>query len=258
MNTLSYLTEELLKILKIYISELGNFINERHLHFLSDESNLENVIQFSDKGTGAWCVANSKIYFGSNTSHFINQLRKNPLFRTQPGHALVTKENFVDNTLDYWDYVNHFILIGGNELDFYLDLLPHEAMHLIGVTGGVIGEGVAEKLTRELCLKHNIRCAPICHSKEVKLVSLMEKLVGRDILTKTGFENSTYQYWDIEKAIDAKCGRGTFERIYLDTQIPYDRLYLKHDYATPYEKFNAYRALNFEPAYSLLKQHIVQ
>ena len=66
-------------------------------------------------------------------------------------------------------------------MDFYLDLLPHEAMHLIGVTGGVIGEGVAEKRTRELCLKHNIRSAPISHSKEVKLVSLMKKLVGKDI-----------------------------------------------------------------------------
>ena len=257
MDTLSYLTEELIKIIKVYIAEFGKFINERHLHFLSNESNLKKVLQFSDKSTGAWCVAHKQICFGSNTSHFINQLRQNPLYGTQPNHILVTRENFVDNTLDYWDYVNHFILIGGNELDFYLDLLPHEAMHLIGISGGVIGEGVTEKRTREICLKHNIRSAPISHGKEVKLVSLMEKLVGKEILTKTGFEDNFFQYWDIEKALDKKCGSGTFERIYSTTQIPYGEKYLKVRYANPFEKFNAYKNLNFEPAYSLLLEHIV-
>ena len=258
MNTLSYLTEELFKIIKIYISELGKYICEKHLDFLSNDSNIEKIIQFSDNRTGAWCVDNRHIYFGSNTSHFIEQLRQNPLYGTQPEHLLVTKERFVDNSLDYWDYVNHFILIGGNELDFYLDLLPHEAMHLIGITGGVIGEGVAEKRMRELTTKYNIRSAPICHTKEVKLVSLMEKLVDKDILTKTGFENNFFQYWDIEKAIDSKCGKGTFEKVYMATRIPYSEKYLRVKHPSPFEQFNAYRKLNFEPAYSLLRQHIVQ
>lgn len=258
MNKLTLLTEELFKIIKIYISELGKFISEERLNFLSNETNLEKVISFSDKRIGAWCTADRQICFGSNTSYFIEQFQKNPSYGTQPNHILAEEENFVDNSLDYWDYLNHFIWVGGNELDFCLDFLPHEAMHLIGISGGVIGEGVTEKRTREICLKHNIRCAPISHSKETKLVSLMEQIVGRDILTKTGFENNMFQYWDIEHAIDRKCGSGTFEKVYSTTQIPYRELYSKNNYTTPFEKFNAYRELNFEPAYSLLKQHIVQ
>lgn len=76
MNMLDYLTENLLNLVEIYVSELGCFIHDEQLEFLTNTKNLERVIHFSDKGTGAWCVDSRKIYFGSNTASFINVLKK--------------------------------------------------------------------------------------------------------------------------------------------------------------------------------------
>ena len=254
MDILNCLMERLAQILKIYISELSDFMDEEHILFLSDSDNLEKLIQFSDAGTGAWCN-HKKIFFGNDTSSFIEVLRQNPLYGTQPYKPLVINSNFIDNELDYIDYMQHFILAGKQEIDFYLDMLPHEAMHLIGVSGGIIGEGVTEKLTREICFKHKIHCAPICHSKETKLACLIEKIVGKNILTRAGFENGFFQYTELEEHIDMKLGKGSFAKIYGSTQPTYFETYINKKYQTPFEKFKAYRELNFDIAYAVLSQN---
>jgi len=69
-------------------------------------------------------------------------------------------------------------------------MLPHEVMHLIGIGGGALSEGVAERRTRQICKKYNIQCAPVLHSKESKLIRLMDQLVGEDIVTEMGFNRN--------------------------------------------------------------------
>jgi hypothetical protein len=80
-------------------------------------------------------------------------------------------------------------------------MLPHEAMHLIGVGGGIIREGVCERNTRKTCLKYGIRCAPVLHSKENKLVCMLEQLVDKELIMRAGFSNDVEPYDALFNAI---------------------------------------------------------
>ena len=223
---LHILKKRLSIILDIYILELAKFMTADKLAFLSNKENLEGIIKFSSQKAGAWCTKHN-IFFSSCMSICIDELKKSPLYASCPNHSFVNKYNFLENDFDYIDYIEHLTLVGGDTLDFYLDVLPHEAMHLIGISGGIIGEGVTEKLTRELCLKHNIRCAPILHSKEVKLINMMENLVGKNLLIKAGFLNSSEDSINLANAINEKCGAGSFEEIIGSTQAAYYENYVK-------------------------------
>lgn len=250
------LTEQLSKILPIYIAEFGSFMSQEKIDFLQDDKNISNIIEFSAKSTGAWCSGNS-ILFSPDIGTLIKEiLMTNSRYGIMPELELISHDKFIDNEKDYLDYIKYFMLKGGTELDYYLDVLPHEAMHLIGIGGGVLPEGITERRTRETCLKYGIRCAPILHSKENKLVGLMEKIVGRDILTRMGFDNSESKYDELKKELDNKCGKGTFDTIYGETEELYQNTYIDTIYPNVIDRFSAYRQMDFSSVFTLLEKSI--
>lgn len=188
-------------ILRIYLKEFSRYMSAERIEYLSDEKNIKDIIKFSENGIGAWC-SGFNIMFGSNTNVLIEKyLKSNQNYATNPNAKLVSMDNFIDNEIDYLDYIKYFIVKGGNEFDYFLDMLPHEAMHLIGVGGGVIREGVCERNAREMCLKYGIRSAPILHSKENKLVGLLGKLIDNDLIMKVGFSSKQEPYDMLLKAV---------------------------------------------------------
>ena len=137
---------------------------------------------------------------------------------------------------------------GLTELDYCLDVLPHEIMHLIGCKGGVFGEGITELRTRQICKKYGIRCAPILHSKETKLMRKLEKYVGSMMLDESGFWGD---YSMIEEAIGKIFGEENFRPIYEDLCIAY-RCYASDRSRNPIEHYQKYRDIDFEPIYNLI------
>lgn len=188
-------------ILSLYLKEFSKYMSKEKFDYLSDERNIKNIIKFSDKGLGAWCSCQN-IMFGNDTSELIDTyIKSNPNYAKNPNIELVDSKNFIDNELDYLDYIKYFILKGGTALDYYLDMLPHEAMHLIGIGGGIIREGVCERNTRKTCLKYGIRCAPVLHSKENKLVCMLEQLVDKELIMRACFSNDVGPYDALFNAI---------------------------------------------------------
>lgn len=249
------LEERLRHLLNIYILELGSFMSQEKLTYLSNPENIDKIIIFSDEKTGAWCKDNN-ILFGNNTNDLIQRLlMSNENYGTNLKFLLVDDFNFVENEKDYLDYVEYFILTGKNELDYYLDVLPHEVMHLIGIGGGALAEGVTERRTRQICKKHNIQCAPILHCKETKLIRLMDELVGEDVLTRMGFNCTESKYDELESKIDEICGNGTFKGIYNYITLLYKNIYIEKKYDNPIDRFKAYRNMDFSKAYLSLKNN---
>jgi hypothetical protein len=196
------------------------------------------------------------ILYSTNTDELIQRLIiENSDYGRKPDVQLVSGTSFIDNEKDYIDYLNYFILKGLKEIDYYMDVLPHETMHLIGIGGGVIGEGIAERRTRQICKKYNLQCAPILHTKEAKLVGLMERLAGDPVITRAGFASGKERYKELEQSLDNKCSKGFFEQIISDPIIQYQR-YLKCRCDNPIRTFNAYRQMDFSNSYRLLEHQI--
>ena len=149
--------------------------------------------------------------------------------------------------IDYVEYMQYLIDNGLKEIDYCLDVLPHEVMHLIGCGNGVIGEGVTELRTRQTCLKYGIRCAPIMHSKETLLVKKLEKHLGKMILDEAAFYNDCKYLLDECERVFGK----EFKELYEEICIDY-RAYSMDRTRNPLEHYENYRKLDYSKLYELI------
>ena len=248
MGNLEILTQELRKILPIFINEFRAYIEPKKLEYLENEENIPNIIQFTNKGMGAF-TQDGHIYYSNINKVMFETLKKYPNYGSEPNKKLVEPEEFVNNKKDYLDYMNYCIEKGATDLDYSLDVLPHEIMHLIGSSGGVIGEGVTELRTRQICQVHRIRCAPVLHAKETELVMKLDKKLGKHTLNKYSFGKD---YGELENKFDKIYGEKMFWGIYSKLLIAYDN-YQKNNLSDPIEHYKAYRNLDYSPMLELMK-----
>ena len=185
INEIRFVEHEMRKIIPIFMKECGNYMYPKKIFFLKDQSNLSRVIDF-DNGFGAWSRGNN-IFFAIQNMRVFERLARMPEYGKKPREMFIDTKDFIDNDKDYLDYMQYIIDNGLKEVDYALDVLPHEVMHLIGSGGGIIGEGVTELRTRQVCKKYGIRCAPIMHTKETKFIRMLERFVGADLLDLSAF-----------------------------------------------------------------------
>lgn len=74
----------------------------------------------------------------------------------------------VDSTRDQFDYFAELLADGKIDLDWMLDVLPHEAMHIFIPGEGVLVEGTTESLSREMADKYGLRLTPTSHQRETR------------------------------------------------------------------------------------------
>lgn len=106
---------------------------------------------------------------------------------------------FVGSTADQLDFFGYLNSINGTDLDWFMSVLPHEAMHAFGVASGnvVMKEGATEEFTREMCEKYHIMFSPISHTQEAEFVRKLEMVVGRDKIKEASFYNQElYKFRD--------------------------------------------------------------
>ena len=92
----------------------------------------------------------------------------------------------MENNATLNDYLVYCYLNNYRDIDFFLDILPHETMHMFGFKGGAY-EGVTESFTREIAKKYNIRNVPIAHQEETIIMQKIERIIGRKDLAKASF-----------------------------------------------------------------------
>jgi len=246
IDEIKLIEKEMRKIIPIFLKELIEYVPFEKRRFLKDEMNLPFIISF-ENGFGAWCRGNN-IFFSIQNTTFFKKLSKREDFGKNPNTELVSEQEFIENDKDYLDYMQYIVDNGLTELDYSLDVLAHEVMHLVGCGGGVLGEGVTELRTRQICKKYGIRCAPIMHSKETKLVRMLEKHIGEMRLNEAAFTD----YYEL---VLEKCEKvfGTeFKDLYQDLCIAY-REYLIDRSFDPIEHYKKYREINFQPIYDLIE-----
>ena len=98
---------------------------------------------------------------------------------------------YVGSTADQLDFFGYLKSINGTDLDWFMSVLAHEAMHAFGVSSGnvVMKEGATEEFTREICEKYHIMLSPISHTQEAEFVRKLEMVVGKDVIKEASFFN---------------------------------------------------------------------
>lgn len=131
----------------------------------------------------------------------------------------------VESQRDYADYFAEILRYGKIDIDWILDVLPHESMHIFIEGKGTLVEGTTERLARECADKYGLRLTPSSHTKETEVISKIEKIIGRENLAQAmSLTNAEKQARKInkkevdktrlermEELIDAKLGKGTFQ-----------------------------------------------
>lgn len=242
--------KEMVRILPIFLNEFIDFVSYETRDYITSLLRQNRAFQLIgfDNGLGAW-TDERKIYFAIQNKNMFEKLAKKPEYGQNKGMKLVSNDNFVDNDKDYIDYMNYVVANGLSELDYCLDLLPHQVMHLIGCKGGIFGEGITELRTRQVCEKYGIRCAPVLHSKETKLIKLMEEFIDKMIINESGFWGD---FCMLEEALEKRFGEKEFKSIYEDLCIDY-RIYASDRSRDPFEHYNKYREIDFSKIFELIE-----
>lgn len=238
--------EEMRKIISIYLDELVDYVNIKKRRYLKDEINLSSIIKFGN-GIGAWCEENN-IYFAIPNGEIFKKMSKDAKYGTNENAKLLDEEDFINNDKDYIDYMDYACVKGLKEIDFCLDLLPHTVMHLVGSSEGIFGEGITELRTRQICQKYGIRCAPVWHSKETKLITMIEKHVGEMMLNEASFLHEFSIL--LEKCVEIFGSE--FKEAYDDLYIEYRNFQINHP-SNPLDHYREYRNLNFDRLYKIIE-----
>lgn len=145
---------------------------------------------------------NGKIIYGTDGED-LKKIDVNLIGKKGKPHLLEESE-IVENSLSMYDYLYYAVMKDMKDLDFFLDVLPHEAMHVFGFNGGIF-EGVTENFTRQIAQKYNIRSTCVAHSDETRLIQKVEKVIGRRKLATQAFDEEKEKKIDttsISEALD--------------------------------------------------------
>lgn len=93
-------------------------------------------------------------------------------------------EKMIDSNRDMLDYFAELLAHNKIDIEWMLDCLAHEAMHIFVPGKGVLVEGTTERLTRECADKYGLRHSPTAHQRETLVVSKLERIIGREKLAE--------------------------------------------------------------------------
>ena len=250
IDEIRIIEKEMVRILPIFLREFVDYVAYDTRNYILDriKQNRANHLIGFDSGMGAWC-RDRKIYFAIQNKNMFVKFAKNPEYGQKKSGELITSDEFIDNDKDYIDYMQYIFDNGLTELDYCLDLLPHQVTHLIGCKGGVLGEGITELRTRQICKMHGIRCAPILHSKETKIIRMLDEFVDDITINESAFLG---RFDFLIEELEKKFGKENFQSIYEDLCIDY-RTYASDRSQDPFVHYQKYREIDFSRMFDLIE-----
>lgn len=113
-------------------------------------------------------------------------------------------QQYVGSTRDQMDYFAELFAKNGIDMDWVLDVLPHEAIHTFGTIGGntFLKEGITEELAREIGEKYGIRLSPTSHTQEAEFVRKLEIIVGRDNVIYSGMWSGKFKEKEFKEILE--------------------------------------------------------
>lgn len=246
------LTMEIKKMLKIYQAEFP------YLNY--DE--VENIEIFVEKGDFLDCHGYKQgVSINSGSSKYLANLSvkyrinengriisddladrtdkiKCDLYNQNNGTPyFLEQDETIENNSSIKEFLAYFYLNNCKDIDFMLDALPHETMHMFGFKGG-IHEGTTEEFTRETVAKYGIRCVPMAHPEETIRMQKIEKIIGKRAITEGAFSTDTSNSKPeiISNAIDNRIAEIEPSKV--------ENLGLFYKYAKADEKYTSYLKKN--------------
>lgn len=229
--------EELRKYIKIILSEYKNNINIDVYNTL----NNKELLKWNDNNTVSFIVRENVLYLPKVSYQIFDELSKLPNYRIRS--RVYNYDNYLNTDTTYYQYINEVIECGLLPINYFLESLLHEAMHICGSSGATpLEEGINELKTRELAQKYHINIAAFGYSKEVEIAKYLQELIGKEIMDSLTFipknekidfikefvgvrQADTYDY--ISKSMSDKVGKYMF-----DTNDPFEKaqIYSKINY----------------------------
>lgn len=252
--------EKIKKIVALNLEKYINIIIKEYHEYLSQEQiqelqkiNYNDNIFITDTGTITIIVKDKKLYLPTEAFNVINELKKNPNYGTNKEHKAYTKENILTNDNTFIDYINHAIIKGIDPLEYYLENLLHESLHISGISGvGVMSEAFTELKTRELASKYDLKTSGCGYPKEVKIALELENILGEKIVNKIMFiPNIGDQLKYIEETLGSET-KEFYKQVYLEMTKEFNK-YNAFSYKDIYEKTKAYEKLDYTKVNELTK-----
>lgn len=242
---------EISKIIDIVKQEYPELAN-------TPEGELEDRVHIEDTGTISLFVKDGHFYFPLSANAVLNELKKNPLFGSDPNHKTCNEDNMIINNNTFEDFINHIVLKGMTPLDYYKEIVLHETLHYCGSGGGsAIREGINELKTRQLAKKYGLQTSSCGYPKETKIASELEGIFGKEIVDKISFakKNSEIRGLLDTVAPDAYTFYSSLEQT---MEVEFYHKYMKHKFPGPnghIEKTKKYNSIDYSNAYDLINDY---
>ena len=195
-----------------------------------------------------------------------NKIHATRVFGKDVAPTKLSGNTYVSSHRDQLDYFAELLKTGKIDLDFILDVFPHEAMHVFIPGQGVFVEGTTERLAREASDKYGLRLSPTSHSKETAIIARLEAILGREAISSIALTNKQKEmrkvdknsidilrFDELSKAIDDKMGAGTFDRLKEILDKEYKEFL---NYRTTPDEFQTYRTTSFSETINSLDEWI--
>ena len=195
---LELVSKKVEEYINIIIMEYGKYINNSLKEYLVNNNNL---VKWNNNNTISFLVKNNILLLPKNSYKIFEQIEKLDNYGIKKD--IYNERDYLNTNTTYYDYINHVIEKGLKPIDYFLESLLHESMHICGSTGGYpLEEGINELKTRELATKYHINIAAMGYSKEVEIAKRLQLLYGKEIFDELTFIPHEKKYMFLEE----KCG----------------------------------------------------
>lgn len=216
---------------------------------------IDKRITYGDEGI-SFHVINGILYLPRIAYSIIDELKKHELYGSTTNTG-VKVENYLQTDNTYRDYINHMITDGYNAMDYFMDSLLHETMHMCGGRGGTsLEEGINELKTRQLAQKYNIKIAAVGYNKEVEIAQLLETILGKETMDIIAFLSD-------EQIKEYLCTHHTDDEIKLyydvkNTMKKEGAIYQTQTIKTnnPFEKAEGYDSMEYTETKKIISKYI--
>lgn len=256
-----HLAIQLERYVEIFKKEFLEYIPSETLEFLNSITNYEELIVIEDTGTISCFVRNRKIYLPLLAGKVLKILKLIPWFGCVPNHKTYQEDTLIINDNTFFDYIKHTALAGLTVLEFYEEMLLHEAMHLCGLAGSsAFQEGITELKTRELAKKYNLKTSACGYPKEVKIIYRLQEIFGVELINRIAFQMFSLKRRGILLETVGQDGLELFEKIARLMEIEFQNKYYKYIYNFngPFAALNKakkYNDIDYTEVYKVIDEY---
>lgn len=249
---LALISKKIIEYIKIIVDEYDSFINDRVRFYLKNKMQL---VKFSETNTISFIVIKNVLYLPKISYNIFPELKKFPNYNIKPKDT-VNYDDYLKTNTTYFDYIDHVIECGLNPLDYFLESLLHEAMHICGSYGfSPLEEGITELKTRELAQKRKILISGMGYPKEVFVAKKFQEVADKDIMDELTFIPVEERYYFLYKKKNLKIAN-----LYQDVSNSMKRSFSDFGkqiqiISDPFQKAEVYKRIDYSDALDLIDKY---